>query len=70
MRFNDLASISQKSSDFHLNTQLSEHFKNTQNQMIMYYNGSADNRQALKAVLSKCEIYYQKTDTRSRLDKK
>jgi hypothetical protein len=36
----------------------------------MYYNGSAENKQALKAVLIKCETYYQKTDTRSLLSKK
>ncbi|MHC4308202.1 MAG: peptidoglycan-binding domain-containing protein, partial [Planctomycetota bacterium] len=69
MRFNDLASMSKTSSDSHRKTKLAEHFKNTRNQMIKYYNGSAENKQALKAVLIKCETYYQKTDTRSLFSK-
>jgi hypothetical protein len=70
MRFNDLASISQKSSDYQRNIELAENFKKTRNQMIRYYNGSAENKQALKAVLIKCDEYYKKTETRSLLSKK
>ena len=70
MRFNDLSSMSQESSDSHQKAKLAEHFKNTRNQMIRYYNGSTNNKQALMTVLSKCEDYYQKTDTRSLLSKK
>jgi peptidoglycan hydrolase-like protein with peptidoglycan-binding domain len=70
IRFNDLASMAQESSDVQRKTKLAEHFKNTRNQMIRYYNGSAENIQALKAVLGKCDVYYKKTDTRYLLSKK
>jgi peptidoglycan hydrolase-like protein with peptidoglycan-binding domain len=70
LRLNDLASMSQTESDFHQKTKLAKHFKNTRNQMIMYYNGSAGNKEALMAVLNKCEEYYQNTDTRSVFRKK
>ena len=70
MRFNDLASMAQERSDFQRKAKLAEHFENTRNQMIRYYNASAGNKQALKAVLNKCDEYYKITDTKSLLSKK
>ena len=59
MRFNDLASQAQTKLETHRNLELAEGFKNKRNQLIMHYNGSAENKQALIEVLNKCEIYYQ-----------
>jgi hypothetical protein len=70
LRFNDLESMPQEIPNSHRKTKLADHFKNTRNQMIRYYNGSAGNKQALMAVLNKCEVYYQNTETRSLLSKK
>jgi hypothetical protein len=64
MRFKDLASNAQTSSDVHRNTKLAERFKNTRNRLILHYNISTENKQALKDVLHKCETYYQKTKPR------
>jgi peptidoglycan hydrolase-like protein with peptidoglycan-binding domain len=61
MRFKDLASNAQTSLDGHRNTKLAERFKNTRNRLIMHYNITTENKQALKDVLHKCETYYQKT---------
>lgn len=70
MRLNDLALKSQDSPDFQQNAKLAKQFKNTRNKMIRYYNGSTEDKQALKAILNQCVKYYQKTETRSLLGKK
>jgi len=64
MRFNDLASIAPTNSDAQRNSKLAESFKNSRDQLIMLYNSSTENKQALKDVLRKCETYYQKTKAR------
>ena len=64
MRFNDLASMAQTKLEAHRNSRLAEGFKITRNQLIMHYNITAENKQALRDVLNKCEIYYQTTKER------
>ena len=64
MRFNDLASRAQTKLEAHRNSKLAEGFKKTRNQLIMHYNSSTENKQALTEVLNKCEIYYQTTKER------
>jgi len=64
MRSNELASRAQTKLEAHRNSRLAEGFKNARNQLIMHYNSSTENKQALTEVLNKCENYYQTTKER------
>lgn len=64
LRFKDLSSKAPTKLEAHRNSRLSEGFKITRNQLIMQYNISEENKQALGDVLNKCEIYYQTTKER------